>query len=418
MNNRKKLVQILAGVMAVIMVLTLMLSLIPTKVSAASSSEIRKQLNKLKEEKNEIAAQIEEVRSLYDENATEIDSLISQKNAIDQEIQLLHQQVDNINQQIATYAVLIADKQDELDDAQERLDYLTEKNKERIRAMEEEGKLSYWAVIFKATSFSDLLDRLNMVREIAEADQKRMEELRQAAQEVADAKADLETQKLVLEENRKLLVETQAELEAKRAQADELLRELVARGEEFEALLDASEEAQRELMEEMAKMDKELDKALYLEWLATYVPPKPETPDVPAPEVPESDEDWITPVPYYTLTSPFGMRLHPILGYYRMHNGVDLACASGTVIYASRGGQVEITGYQANGAGNYVQINHGDGFRSIYMHMTNYIVTQGQYVAPGQIIGYVGNTGLSKGAHLHFGISYNGQYVNPMEYIG
>ena len=112
------------------------------------------------------------------------------------------------------------------------------------------------------------------------------------------------------------------------------------------------------------------------------------------------------------------MRLHPILGVYRMHNGVDLACAEGTPIYASRGGLVEVAGYQADGAGNYIQLNHGDGFRSIYMHMTNYIVKQGDYVAPGQIIGYVGNTGLSKGAHLHFGISYNGTYVNPMEYIG
>ena len=112
------------------------------------------------------------------------------------------------------------------------------------------------------------------------------------------------------------------------------------------------------------------------------------------------------------------MRFHPILGIWRMHNGVDLACAEGTPIYASRGGLVEVAGYQADGAGNYIQLNHGDGFRSIYMHMTHYIVRQGQYVAPGQIIGYVGNTGLSKGAHLHFGISYQGVYVNPMEYIG
>ena len=101
-----------------------------------------------------------------------------------------------------------------------------------------------------------------------------------------------------------------------------------------------------------------------------------------------------------------------------VHNGIDMACAAGTTIYASRGGVVEVAGYQADGAGNYIQLNHGDGFRSIYMHMTNYIVNQGDYVAPGQIIGYVGNTGLSKGNHLHFGISYHGTYVNPMEYIG
>ena len=77
-----------------------------------------------------------------------------------------------------------------------------------------------------------------------------------------------------------------------------------------------------------------------------------------------------------------------------------------------------VASYQAGGAGNYVQIDHGDGFKSIYMHMTRYIVEPGQYVAPGKTSGFVGNTGLSKGNHLHFGISYNGTYVNPMAYVG
>ena len=137
MNNRKKMVRILAGVMAAIMLLTLMLSLIPIHAHAASSSEIRKQLNELKEQKKEIAAQIKEIQGQYKENSNEIKDLVGQKDAIDQEIALLHEQVSNINQQLAAYALLIADKQDELDDAQERLAELNLKNKERIRAMEE-----------------------------------------------------------------------------------------------------------------------------------------------------------------------------------------------------------------------------------------------------------------------------------------
>jgi murein DD-endopeptidase MepM/ murein hydrolase activator NlpD len=168
-------------------------------------------------------------------------------------------------------------------------------------------------------------------------------------------------------------------------------------------------------MEQLAQKETELDEAEYREWLESYVPPVTQEP---APEIPESDSDWITPVSGYVLSSPFGMRMHPILGYERMHNGIDMACDEGTPIYASRGGVVAVADYQAGGAGNYVQIDHGDGYKSIYMHMTRYIVSPGQYVAPGQIIGYVGNTGLSKGNHLHFGISYNGTYVNPLEYIG
>jgi murein DD-endopeptidase MepM/ murein hydrolase activator NlpD len=110
------------------------------------------------------------------------------------------------------------------------------------------------------------------------------------------------------------------------------------------------------------------------------------------------------------------MRLHPVLGYKRMHNGVDFGCPKGTPIYASRSGQVTIAQYSSS-AGYYVSINHGDGWTSVYMHMTNYIVKKGQNVSQGQVIGYVGNTGYSTGPHLHFGIAYNGKYVNPMNYV-
>ena len=88
----------------------------------------------------------------------------------------------------------------------------------------------------------------------------------------------------------------------------------------------------------------------------------------------------------------------------------------GHAIYATRGGKVIEAQYDSS-CGNYVTIDHGDGFRSIYMHMTYYVVSYGEYVAAGQVIGYVGSTGDSTGPHLHFGISYNGTYVNPMEYV-
>ena len=94
-----------------------------------------------------------------------------------------------------------------------------------------------------------------------------------------------------------------------------------------------------------------------------------------------------------------------------------MGAPSGTPIYASRGGTVTTAAYQPGGAGYYVNINHGDGFSSIYMHMTNYIVHAGQQVSQGQVIGYVGSTGMSTGPHLHFGVAYAGAYVNPLAYI-
>ena len=418
MKNRKRFVSIMAGVMAAIMLLSLILSLIPTKAGAASSSEIKKQIAALKEEKKEIDSQLKDVKQQYNANATEIKGIVSQKDAIDQEIQLLHQQISNINQQVATYALLIADKQDELDNATVRLEELQEKNKERIRAMEEEGEISYWSIIFKANNFSDLLDRLSMVQEINAADQRRLQEISEVAQQVSNVQKELVTEKLALEETKAELDAAEITLGEKRAEADRLLSELIAKGEEFQALIDESEELQSDLMKEIAQAEKDLKAAEYREWLATYVPTtRPSGTDTtPSTQAPSSS-GWIKPLKSYTFTSAFGMRLHPIKKVWLMHEGVDMSAPQGTPIYAAKAGKVTRTAFQAGGAGYYVSINHGDGFSSIYMHMTHYIVKPGTYVQTGQVIGYVGSTGGSTGPHLHFGISYNGTYVNPMNYI-
>lgn len=419
MKKRKIWVSILAGFLAAVMLLSLIVSLIPTTVSAASSSEIKKQLEALKDEKKEIQAKIKEVQDQYDANSEEISGMVAQKDAIDQEIGLLHEQVSNINDQLAAYSQLIADKQDELDAARYHLAQLNIKHKERVRAMEEEGELSYWSIIFKANSFGDLLDRLSMIQEINASDRRRLEEMSAAAEKVATAQEELTAEKADLETAREELDATEAELEDKRAQADQLLTDLIAKGLEFQAIIDESEELQDDLMQQIAKSEKELKAAQYQEWLATYVPPttKPSTGSTtPSTQAPSSS-GWVKPLSSYSITSPFGMRIHPIHKVWKMHNGVDMSAPQGTPIYAAKSGKVTTTSYQAGGAGYYVSINHGDGFASIYMHMTHYIVSPGQYVSAGQVIGYVGSTGGSTGPHLHFGISHNGSYVNPMDYV-
>jgi murein DD-endopeptidase MepM/ murein hydrolase activator NlpD len=274
--------------------------------------------------------------------------------------------------------------------------------------MEKNGGLSYWSVIFKANSFVDLLDRLKMIEEIAAADQARLEEMAIAAQKVEQAKESLETEKVALEESKTALDDAQAELAVKRAEADKLLGELVAIGQEYDDLIEQSEDEQAELALKIAKAEKEYNDAKKKEEAAAnagnnnYAPP--------------SSAGWITPCRYTVLTSPFGGRIHPISGVYKMHYGVDLANVTGTPIWAARSGRVSEASYSGS-AGYYVSINHGDGFSSIYMHMTHYIVKPGQEVKQGQVIGYMGSTGGSTGPHLHFGISYNGTYVNPANYI-
>ena len=421
MDKRKLLISILAGLMALVMLLGLIAGFIPT-AHAATSSELKVQLDALEEEKAAIDAEIEKIQGQITENNDDMKEMVAQKDLIDQEIFLLFQQEEIINGQIATYSLLIADKQEQLVDAETKFADLTVRNKERIQAMEEEGQVSYWSVLFEANSFSDLLDRFNMVQEIAASDKRRLQELSDAAEKVTEAKAALEEEKLALEGSKLELADTQAQLAEKRAEADVLLAQLVDKGMEYEDLMEQSEDEQAKLMQEIANKKDEYDKAKYQEWLATSQPPA-YVPGAPSYDTSGSTGtsdvggiSWKVPINYTAFTSPFGYRIHPIYGYKKFHYGVDLAAPTGTPIYATRGGTVDTASYNGS-AGYYVQINPGDGFRSIYMHMTHYVVSSGQHVSQGQVIGYCGSTGGSTGPHLHFGISYNGSYVNPANYI-
>ena len=429
MKNRKKFVSILAAVMAAIMVLTLVLSLVPTKAYAASSSEIRKQINGLQEKRTEMKSQMKELQDQYKANEDKISDIVARKNLIDQEIGLLHAQVDNINEQITAYGVLIADKQDELDAAQENYDNLNEEYKTRIRTMEEEGTLSYWEVLFKANSFSDLLDRMSMIEEIAASDNRRLEALDEATKAVATAQEELATEKADLEQTKEELNSTQAELDAKREEADGVIAELVAKGQEIEGLQDELESEDQDLLKQIAQMEKEYNAAKHQEWLAYMATYTTVAPATTAPSgnggnsggnngssTPSSGGSWLRPCSYTYMSSPFGFRTSPTAGASSYHQGVDLAAPANTPVYASRSGIVTTTTY-SNSAGYYVTINHGDGFSSIYMHLNNYVVGAGQAVSAGQLIGYVGRTGIATGYHLHFGIAYNGAYVNPCAYV-
>ena len=438
-----------------------------------SSGELKAQLEQLEQESQDLDAKLEQLEQQYSANRTELAAMVQQKENIDQQIFLLHEQITNTEDQIATYRLLIADTQVELEEAQARLEALNELHKDRIRTMEEDGRISYWSVLFKANSFSDLLDRLSMMQEIAASDRRRLDELRDAAQAVNDAQEALKEEKAALEQIQQEQQDTYAQLEEKRAEAETLLDQLEDMGVEYESLMDDGELLQQQLAEQIAQAEKDYDAAKYNEWLATSVPPTPapppttkptepptkptepptkpteaptkptEAPTEPttepaeptteptepatepteAPTEPPKEEKpaevvWLSPLLRSSyVTSPYGMRVHPISGKYKMHHGVDLYSFRDDPLVATRSGVVTTTAYQEGGAGYYVTINHGDGFSSTYMHMTHYVVKKGDYVTAGQIIGYVGSSGGTTGPHLHFGIFYNGSSVNPVNYV-
>lgn len=419
MKKRSKWIVCLSLLLAAVMLLS------PLQASAASSDALKQQLDELEAQNDALQEQLDALEQQKSDNLSEIEDVVAQKNTIDQQVSLLHTQISNLNAQIADYNQLIADKQDELDAAEQRLDELSEKNKERIRAMEEEGSLSYWSVLFKASSFSDLLDRVNMIEEIAAADQRRLQEMSEAAEAVAAAKDALAAEKAELEDSKQQLDDAQDALEVKRAEADELLTELVARGEEYQALLDSYEEEQDNLLADIAAKEQEYNQAKEEERQAMLAAQAAAQQSASAGSASSGGTSsgavnvgsgWIVPCSYVYVSSPYGYRVHPIHGYTIFHSGIDLAAYQGVPIYASRGGTVTAATYDS-AAGYYVTINHGDGYSSSYLHMTHYVVGVGQSVNQGELIGYVGSTGGSTGPHLHFSIYYNGSSVNPANYI-
>ncbi len=420
MKKRKLWISILAGFLALVLLLGLFVSALPGLFAeAASISELEKQVEQLKEEQLKLDTTISQLAGQLSDNLDSMTEIVDQKNTIDQEIFNLHAKQANLNQQISTYGLLIADTQEELDAANARLDELNQKNKERIRAMEEDGSLSYWSVLFKANSFADLLDRLNMIEEIAASDQRRLKEMSKAAEAVEEAKSTLEEEKSALEATKAELTASQETLEAKRKEADKLLADLVATGEEYQKLLEQAESDAAKVGDDLESAKEALDDAKYQQWLSTSVPPT----TAPRPTGGSAGDSnvvggltWLIPCNYTRFSSPFGYRVHPVYGDWRFHYGVDLSAPSGTPIVATRAGVVTTAVYSSS-AGYYVTVDHQDGYSSKYLHMTHYIVGVGDYVSAGQVIGYVGSTGTSTGPHLHFSILYNGNHVNPANYI-
>ena len=418
-NPKKICIAVISLMLCVLMVGGLLTSALMTMASAASSSEIQKTLNDLKNQAQEIADQGAALQQEIDANQSDTQTTIEKKSDIDKQITITEAEIQNTNAQIQQYSLLIAEKQSELEDALARQAEMNETYKARIRAMEENGTISYWSVLFKATSFSDLLSRIDSIHEVAEADQRMLEELDAIAQEIEADRQSLEDEMAAQEEAKAALAEQEATLQAQRSEADAYLIELAAA---YDNLTDeylaneAEEEALRkEIMEAQAAYEAALS-AEEAERLAQQnqnnVAGSGSTSNVTP-----STSGFISPLPGGAyVTCAYGWRIHPIWGDERFHSGVDLGASQGTPIYAIAAGTVTTATY-GDANGYYVSISHGNGYGSVYCHMTNYIVSVGDSVSQGQVIGYVGSTGWSTGPHLHFEIHVNGSTVNPMDYI-
>ena len=421
MNQNKKkpdkstmIVRILCLVLCAALLIPLLANAIMI-ATAKSSTELKKELEALKNEAQEIINEGLALQKELDANASEKQTVIEQKSAIDRQIYYTELEIQNTKAQIQSYSLLIAEKQSELEATMEKQAQMTQTYKARLRAMEETGSVSYWSILFKANSFSDLLSRINSIREVAEADQRMLRDIKAMADVVAEDRLALEEELTAQHEAMTLLAEKEAQLEVQRKEADALLIELKVQSDNLTEEYLANEEAEAEARAAVMEAQKAYEKALSAEEAARLAEQNKN--NAAGGGGGGSTSGFRSPLNYLNVTCAYGWRIHPIWGDRRFHSGVDLAGNQGDPIYAIAAGTVT-SAYYNEANGYMVALSHGGGYGSLYAHMTGLIVSAGQYVTEGQVIGYVGSTGWSTGPHLHFEVHYNGSTVNPMQYIG
>lgn len=394
---QKKYVRLIAVILAAILACSVFAGALATVARAASVSE-------LKDKHKEIEQEIQEIESEIDSLEEEQANTIQLKERLDEQISATQKLIDNIAEQIKVYDELIAEKEKEVAAAQAKEDEQYDLYKSRIRTMEENGTISYYEIIFGATSFSDLLARIEMISEIMTYDETVYEAYVVAKQETIAAKEELE-------EANELQKETKAEQEAREA-------ELLADVEEASSIiadLESNIEKYKETYDELQKEEDRIQKDINDMLAASSSNSSSGGSGVQGDGVVHGSLTWPAPASRL-ITSKFGTRFHPVYKEYRTHTGVDIGASYGSNVLAANGGTVTTATY-SNSYGYYIVINHHNGMTTLYAHMSKLIASVGDTVSAGQVIGLVGSTGVSTGPHLHFEVSVNGTRVNPLDYF-
>lgn len=328
----------------------------------------------------------------------------------------------------ASGLAVVLDAED-LDDFNERMQGLETAQRSQDRLLEELTSLAA-ATRNHETRLAAVADRIGELKAEADAEVVRADQARAEA-----AAREVEIERLLAEQQvtRQRLGDMKAQAEAEAAEADRQraaveaeLAGIIAEQQRVAAEQERVRAEQERIRAEQQRAQEERAKA------DQQAPPGPQAPPAPAPApgppAPPPPSTGSGPVfsnptsinPMY-VTSSYGMRLHPILGYTRLHAGIDLRTYCNTPLYAPRDAVVQWAQWR-NGFGNQVMLDHGvvngQSLMSSSNHLTRFTVSAGQRVSRGDLIGYAGNTGLSGACHLHFEVYRNGSTVDPAPLLG
>ena len=371
-------------------------SLLPETVVLPASAVTQAEIDAMREEADDLKSQQKEIQAKLDALEADQANAMERKTLLEQQINATQAEINTIAAQIAKYDELIAQKQEELSQAEAEEQAQYELFCERVRYMEEQGEVSYWSILFSSKDFADLLDNAMMVEEIMDYDNQVMDQLIALREQIEQDKAELETARQEQQDAKAEQEAAQANLQAQESEVDALLSQISNQEDELEAreaqLRAASDAATAEIAAAERELAAQINNVV-------------------------SESGFMWPLPgYYNLSSLFAGRIHPITGKPQHHTGIDIPAPSGTDILAAKSGVVTTSTYN-NSYGNYVVVSHSDGTSTLYAHMSRRGVSKGEVVSQGQYIGDVGTTGSSTGNHLHLEVRVNGSRVDPTQYF-
>lgn len=389
----KKFKYFLRMALSLICLFTLLLPNFEPAARAISQSDI----DALQEDANKLASQKKSLQSKLNALSNDKSKVLEQKELLDEQISVLSAQVSNVEAQISDYDNLISQTQAQLDEAKEKEKAQYELFCKRVRAMEECGTVSYWSVLFKADSFTDLLSRMDFVNEIMESDQRVIDKLQDLQDVISSKQDDLKDQKSKSESAKADLVAKKSELDTQRKTTVSLMKQIEENEADYKSTLSQIAREEDAINDKIAQMAKELAKQSGAKGTCGgYIWPETVS---------------------KRISSPFGKRTSPGGIGSTNHKGVDI-CGVGytTQVLAAKAGTVIISQYSSS-YGNYVVLNHNGGNTTLYAHLSSRKVNVGDTVSQGQVIGITGCTGHSTGPHLHFGITEDGEWVDPLKYL-
>lgn len=421
MKNRKKIVSAIAVVMAVLMLLSLVVSVIPA--IAYADEDYDSTLSTLQEARNAISSQISDVNAKLNTLREEESAVIDQKMALEERNECALQELDIIGKELELYNKMIEQKAQELEAAKSKEAKQLEKYRTRVRAMEENGGYNILSLILNSDSYSELLAAIDDFGDIMESDRILAERYEEARLETEAVKQEYETYKAEVEEKQADLEEAQKKLEEQIAESEELLKQLAEAIEAAEEEKRKAEEAEAAAAASIAAFirDYEAKRAENTKG-GSYT--DGDSGDTGSGDGGSDDGNYDNggatgtgsfcwPVPSsYRISSTFKYR------WGRQHTGIDIDGygQDGYPIVAADSGTVILASYYG-GYGNCVIIDHGNGYMTLYGHMSGFAVSNGSSVSQGDTIGYLGNTGNSFGTHCHFEVIQNGTQIDPLPYF-